>query len=428
MSASQPVEHRPTDVTVAVIGSGPSGCYIAQFLRKELPNAEITIFEALPVPYGLVRYGVAADHQGTKAVAKQFDRMFERNGIDFIGNVRVGKDIAFDTLRDAYDVVVVATGLPNDKRLDVPQDPAAHVIGAGRLLRALNSFPDEAATWSDPLDQTLGDDLVVVGLGNVAVDVVRLLTKADHHFTGSDIDDGTLARLRPRRPRTVRMIGRAAASDAKFDLAMLRELCSLDTVSIRAEGLDDDAEGPIADLLRTTVQNQDLHPTSERTTLTFHFRSVPVRIGHENARTVLDVRTPSGIESYPADTVVTAIGFCHPDKTRDDTPVSTWTGSNVYRVGWLDRGGRGNIAENRKHSQQVARSILSDLADGRLPLRGTGGSKLVLPQLSSPIVGFDGWQAIDEAERQAAEPQRCRRKFTVLEDMLAVAGRTRQPC
>ncbi|MEN0135340.1 MAG: FAD-dependent oxidoreductase [Rhodococcus sp. (in: high G+C Gram-positive bacteria)] len=422
MSANQsPAQPRPT---VAVIGSGPSGCYTAQFLRKEFPGAEISIFEAMPVPYGLVRYGVAADHQGTKAVTRQFDRMFERSDITFVGNTRIGVDIDFETITDAFDIVVIATGLPDDRALPIPRDEGAHVIGAGRLLRTLNAFPEEAAVSAPPLDGELGDDLIVIGQGNVAVDVVRLLTKPSHHLTGSDINDRARDLLRPTPPKSIRVIGRSPAGNAKFDLAMLRELCSLDSIGIDVDGLDDSAQGPVAELLRQAQQQPPVtteDAATERTEVTFHFETVPTAVRHADTRTVLDVTGASGeTKSFAADAVITAIGFCQADDDRDDVPVAAWSGAHVYRVGWLDRGGRGNIAENRKHAQMVAKTIVADVESG-VVASGAPGLAAIEPQLPLTTVGFAGWQAIDEAERGNADAGRCRRKITDLDEMLAIA-------
>lgn len=420
MTASQSVE--PLRPTVAVIGSGPSGCYTAQFLRKDLPGAEITVFEALPVPYGLVRYGVAADHQGTKAVAQQFDRMFARAGITFVGNARIGVDIDFDAITESFDIVVIATGLPNDRPLPVPRDEAAHVVGAGRILRALNGFPEGATSGERPLGE-LGDDLIVVGHGNVAIDVVRLLAKSPRHLTGSDIHDRALDRLRPSRPETVRVVGRSSAKSAKFDLAMLRELCNLGSVDIRVEGLSESAQGSVADLLRETGRESRGASGDHRdkTRVTFHFDTAPTAVRHRNGRTVLDVTCPAGeTHSFAANTVITAIGFCGADDARDDVPVATWSGAHVYRVGWLERGGRGNIAENRKHAQAVAKSIVADLSSGRIVRRSRGLAE-ILPRLRSSTVDFTGWKAIDEAERRAGDAQRCRRKITDLGEMITIA-------
>ncbi|WP_396910548.1 FAD-dependent oxidoreductase [Mycolicibacterium sp.] len=412
-----------TGATVAVIGSGPSGCYTAQALRKALPRAEITVFEALPVPYGLVRYGVAADHQGTKAVAAQFDRMFTRSNITFIGNTRVGADLTAAAITEAFDVVVVATGLTRDRGLSIPQDNRARVIGAGRIIRSLNAFPRMAAqaeaAVTEPLGP-LGRELIVVGHGNVAIDVVRLLTKPADQLHGSDIDDQALSLLRPDPPATVHVIGRSAAAAAKFDLAMLRELCALDNLRIGVEGLDTAAEGPVADLLRRTVSVGSTD-TAARTTVTFHFQTVPAAVRVEDDRTVLDAIGPTGAPAaFSGDAVITAIGFCHGDEDCDDMP-SAWDEDHVYRVGWLERGGRGNIAENRKHALQTAKCIVEDLNAGRLRHGHKAGLGAVLPQLRRRT-GFDGWQTIDDAERRAAGPHRCRKKITDLHEMVALAS------
>lgn len=404
--------------TIAIVGSGPSGCYTAQFLRKELPDAEITIFEALPVPYGLVRYGVAADHQGTKAVAAQFDRMFSRSNVTFVGNTRVGVDIDFAAITESFDVVVAATGLAADRELPVPHEAGARVVGAGQILRLLNAFPDAAAPMLAPLTEPLGEELVVVGHGNVAIDVVRLLAKEGRHFRGSDVHDEALRVLRPVAPSSVRVIGRSSAENAKFDLAMLRELCALDTVSVAVEGLDDDVSSPVAELLHESASHR---PTREprATTVTFHFRTVPRSVRVQSGRTVLDVTDPTGAAaSYPADTLVTAIGFCHNNITARDP----WTAPHIYRVGWFERGARGNIAENRKHAQQTAKSIVADLESSRTPSGLRPGLAGVRDALRHSVVDFSGWQAIDATERRAADDERCRRKIASLDDMVSIAA------
>ncbi|KUI31707.1 hypothetical protein AU194_06905 [Mycobacterium sp. GA-2829] len=407
--------------TIAIVGSGPSGCYTAQFLRKDLPEAEITVFEALPVPYGLVRYGVAADHQGTKAVAAQFDRMFSRSNVTFVGNTRVGADVDVAAILESFDVVVAATGLTADRGLPIPQQTGAHIVGAGQVLRHLNAYP-EAAPPSTPPMKALGRDIIVVGHGNVAIDVVRLLTKRARHFAGSDVHDAALAAMRPTAPSTVHVIGRSSVDNAKFDLAMLRELVALETVSVAADGVDAAASGPVADLLRATADRadqQDTPPGAEVTTVRFHFQTVPAAVRVENGRTVLDATGPCGPVSLTADTVVTAIGFCHDDTVEHAVAHSAWTAPHVYRVGWFERGGRGNIAENRKHAQQTAKSIVADLREGRLACGRRPGLAAVRGALPA-TVDFAGWQAIDAAERRAADDQRCRRKITDLEEMVSI--------
>ena len=172
---------------IAIVGAGPSGCFMAQSLGKACPDVEITIIEKLPVPYGLVRYGVAPDHQGTKAVIRQFARLFEKQGVNFAGNVNVGAgdaaDLSLAELRDIFDVVVLATGLSEDRRLGLAGEQTGGVYGSGAVTRFWNDHPSDQA-----LAPEFGNQVVVVGNGNVALDVVRLLAKGADDFNGSDFD------------------------------------------------------------------------------------------------------------------------------------------------------------------------------------------------------------------------------------------------
>ncbi|WP_460429125.1 ferredoxin--NADP reductase domain-containing protein [Amycolatopsis endophytica] len=397
------------------MGSGPSGCYVAQFLAKTWPDSEITVFESLPAPYGLIRYGVAADHQGTKGVVRQFDRLFTRGGIRFAGNVTVGRDIGFARLAASFDVVVLATGLPGDRELDVPRDPRARVVGAGALLRALNGFPHHGLPRTP-----LGSRVLVVGIGNVALDVLRLLSKDSEAFTGSDIDDELLGQLRPARPAVLDVVARSDASGAKCDAAMLRELIALDGVDIGAPGLGDQDRGPVADLLRTCAVPAREEPG--RTRVTFHFGLVPESVTTRDGRTVLTARRRDGGEpvEFVTDSVVTAIGFTHGAAQDDGCPGPDWADDHVYRVGWLSRGPRGTIAENRKHAQRVVRSIVDDFEAGRITA-GRPGFAGVADLLACRVVGFRDWQRIEAAEERSARPGRCRRKITDLDRMLALA-------
>ncbi|WP_116111189.1 oxidoreductase [Amycolatopsis ruanii] len=403
------------------MGSGPSGCYVAQFLSKTWPDSEITVFESLPAPYGLIRYGVAADHQGTKGVVRQFDRLFTRGGIRFAGNVTVGRDIDFSRLATSFDIVVLATGLSGDRELDVPRDPGARVVGAGALLRALNGFPHHGLSRDGTGRCTpLGSRVLVVGMGNVALDVLRLLSKDTAAFTGSDIDDEMLTQLRPERPATLDVIARSGASQAKCDAAMLRELIALNGVNIVASGLDEKDSGPVADLLRSSAAPARDEPG--RTRVTFHFGLQPRSVTTRDGRTVLTAcRRDDGTPvEFAADAVVTAIGFTQGAAHDDGCPGPDWAGDHVYRAGWLSRGAQGTIAENRKHAQSLVRSIVDDFEAGRITASRPGFAG-VADLLAHRAIGFGDWQRIEAAEHRSARPDRCRRKITDLDQMLAIA-------
>lgn len=325
--------------TIAVVGSGPSGCYAASFLTKKWPGSEITVFESMPAPYGLVRYGIAADHQGAKNVTRQFDRLFTRDGVRFAGNVSVGADITFADLARCFDIVVLATGLPQDRPLEIPRQAGTRVIGAGTLLRALNSYPVQAIPRnSDGRYTALGRQLAVVGMGNVAIDVVRLMAKDPQELDGSDIDDELLEQLRPRRPSSIDVISRSGLSHAKFDLAMLRELLSLPNIDVTVTGLSDNDNGPAADLLRPHIgtATNSLPPEQTRTQVRLHFQLTPESIESSGGRTLLRARLPHGptpVTEIVVDSVITAIGFTHGAQEDQSCPTGEWSGTTY--TGWV---------------------------------------------------------------------------------------------
>ena len=411
--------------TIAVVGSGPSGCYVATFLAKTWPQSEITVFESMPTPYGLVRYGIAADHQGTKNVTRQFDRLFTRDGVRFAGNVCVGTDIAFAELARCFDIVVLATGLPQDRPLDIPQQAGTRVIGARTLLGALNGHPVQVFPRNpDGRYTPLGQQLAVVGMGNVAIDVVRLMSKDPHELDGSDIDDELFEQLRPRRPSSIDVISRSGLPLAKFDLAMLRELLSLPNIDVTAIGLSDNDNGPAAELLRPHAGTANVSSTPEetRTKVRLHFQATPESITSSGGRTLLRASTPHEpvpVTEIIVDSVITAIGFTQGAPEDRSCPTGEWSGANVYRVGWLSRGPRGAIPENRKDARRVVDTIADDVACGRLEI-GRAGFAKVEPLLRN-VVTFTDWQRIEAFEHRDAPPGRCRRKITDRQHMLSIA-------
>ena len=414
-------------ITVAVVGSGPSGCYVATFLKKELPHAEITVFESMPTPYGLVRYGIAPDHQGAKNLTRQFDRLFTREGVRFAGNVCVGSDVDFADLSRCFDVVVLATGLWQDRSLGICEPGDPRVIGAGTLLRALNGYPVHTLPRADGDEcEPLGRRLAVIGMGNVAIDVARLMCKEAEEFVGSDIHDELLDQLRPERPVSIDVISRSSVSQAKFDIAMMRELVSLPSVDVSISGLRDSDAGPAAELLRSHATTEAGAPSSNaRTQLRLHFRLTPESVTNDNAGAHVRLK-PSGeaapVTEFVVDTVITAIGFSNGSRDDRSCPNEEWSGKNVYRVGWLSRGSHGAIPENRKDARQVAETIVNDVVTGHIEIGAAGYSGLEASLRD--VVTFADWQRIKAFEEQQAPPDRCRRKITDRRCMLAIATPT----
>jgi ferredoxin--NADP+ reductase len=353
--------------TIAVVGSGPAGCYTAQFLRKQWRDAEITMFERLEQPYGLIRYGVAPDHLGTKAVARQFDRLFERGGVRFVGGTEIGF-AELTRLRAAFDVVVLATGLPADRVLDgftLPQ-----VYGSGRLTRLLNAHPEE-----DAAGLALGEHVVIVGHGNVAIDLLRLFLMPPERLRELGIDEDAITALTAGPVRKIDVVGRSAPNEAKFDAAMIDELAHVADVRFEAPAATDAVNALVA-----------ASPVDAARTVRFHFGWTPERVlGHERVEGIVFRDVDGAALSLPADAICTAIGFTEAAgaalRRSDHESVVTelTTGlldDGLYCVGWLRRGPRGSIPENRADARLVADAIAAAVDSGTLPTGKPGYTSL----------------------------------------------------
>lgn len=401
---------------IAIVGAGPAGCFTAQALRRVLPGCRLDVLDDLPVPHGLVRYGVAADHQGTKSVARQFDRLFADPAVSFHGNTRLGTHVTLDELRDAYDAVVLATGVHTDAPLPVPGADHPRVHGAGRLTRLLNGHPDEA----DP--PALGERVVVVGHGNVAMDVVRMLARDEEGLDGTDVDDATRARL-VDGVREVHVVGRSAPQDARFDPVMVRELAGLAGVEHRVHGADLDAAPPGKDARLDAVRDLlsgGAGTAAPRVRVEWWFGLAPEAIEPApDAGERLAVRLRAGDDAVTlrADDVVTAVGFvADPDCTGGAVAVGRHqdgrVSPGVYAAGWLRTGPRGTIGDQRADARTLARAIADDLRPSG-PRPGL--------ERHAGATDHDGWRRIDLRERLGAAPGRTRAKLRSRAELLAAA-------
>ena len=412
---------------VAVVGGGPSGCYLAQFLVRAVPGCDVTVFDRLVSPFGLVRYGVAADHQHTKAITRQFDRLFQSGAARFAGGVEVGRDVELEELRTHFDAVVLATGLSADRRLDLPGGGLPGVVGAGRITRTLNAHPDEEERLPE-----LGSDVVVIGGGNVALDVLRFLVKDRAGFDASDVADAALDAYLERPAERVSLVSRSAAPDTKGDPQMLRELAALpraryttpDPLAPAAGAkLDRAAAGRVAALEELVSPDRPRHPGPE---VTLRFGLTPVRVlGAERVEGV-EFASPAGVVTIPASSVVTAIGFTAGGRALAALVAeSSETGRlepGLYRAGWAKRGPRGAIPENRACAKAVADEIAADLADGSLDVRpGRLGYAGLPAALRARAVDYAQWLALEAHERELAPEGRVRRKIPDHERMSAIA-------
>lgn len=392
-------------MSIVIVGAGPAGCYAAQALRKEFPVSEITVIDRLPVPFGLFRYGVAADHQGTKQLQYQFERLFQRSNVDFVGGLEYGKDFDLVELTAIFDVVVLATGVPDDRRLEVEGGTLDGVVGAGCLTRALNSHPEAFASLP-----VISPRVAIVGSGNVAVDLLRLLSKGTNEWSGSDMDDEVLRSIIPKPVTEIHLISRSSADRARWDASMLREIGGLQRPAVRLlTGSVESGLSPAAEALdKVLIARQG--PSD----LTINLHMACVVEGILGSVRVAGIRIrdqAGGLKEIAIDTVLTAIGF--EPRPHGKTP------PRVYTTGWLRTGPQGAIPQQRVLAKQLASEIATDLHSG-LIAPGRPGRQAVP---SGRTTDFNAWCRMDALERARAQEGRVRRKITDIEEMYTVAGR-----
>ncbi|MCD6679250.1 MAG: FAD-dependent oxidoreductase [Burkholderiaceae bacterium] len=431
---------------VAIVGSGPAGCYLADQLLRLVPDARVDIVERLPVPFGLVRYGVAPDHQGTKAVARLLDRVLARDRLRFFGNVEVGRDVRLDELRELYDAVVLATGAPRDRRLGIPGESLPGVIGSASFVGWYNGHPDCAAP---PLLDVR--EAVVIGNGNVAIDVARVLAKNAAELAGSDLSPHVHERLLAQRIETIHIVGRRGPADAKFTRAELAELGKLANArpiiaepqalaeaqrALAAAHNPDNAQSPehsrtsgeaaaIVEVLSGFAQAPDVRETAVR--IVFHFGATPLAFeGGERLEAVRFAR--AGIEPLvlPAQLAVSCIGYQAIDCCTATPNAGVFANEGaciedgLFVTGWAGRGPSGTIPTNRTEAQRVAQRIVAELDD-----HGRGGGEALAARLAARgvrVVDHAGWRRIDAAELARAGADRCRHKFESIEAMLEASS------
>jgi len=432
---------------IGIVGAGPSGCYVADALGRKLPGARIDIFDRLPTPFGLVRGGVAPDHQGTKNIARQFERTLGKDGVRFLGNIAIGRDISYVELKAAYDVLVIAIGALADRRLGIPGETLAAVYGSGQFVAWYNGIPD-----GRDLDPRLdGKSVAIIGNGNVALDIARLLGKTPGELATSDLCAHARAAFETAGIEDIWLIGRRGPLEASFTTAELAEFGELSRVATLVdaaqlphavpEELGDDqrklAEKNL-DVLRAYAARGEQNGRPLRIHFLFHAAPVAIR-GEGRACELVLARTRSehgmaipGSETFtiPADTVISAIGYR--STPFPGLPFDTARGTvahaggrvepGVYTAGWCKRGPQGVVPANRADSLAVADLILADLAAGEAS--GKPGGALIdslLAGRGAHPVDFAGWQKINAVE-VAAGQGRPREKLTRIEDLLAAAA------
>lgn len=409
------------NLQVAVVGSGPSGCFLAQALNRKRPEDVITVFDQLAAPYGLIRYGVATDHQQTKSITRQFDRLFAKDNVRFAGNIEIGSEVSLEDLRKNFDVVVLATGRPNARQLDVPGKDLQGVFTSADIVYSLNSFRGKTDVFS-----TLGEHIALVGGGNVALDILRFLIKEHADYDGSDVNDEALMTYLQAPVKTVTVLNRSSIDDAKSDVAMLKELGSIEGVNFTSNHQANDDIHSRSTGARRRAVIEDLtaiEVAAPRVSVHFQFEASPTRfLGDDklDGVEVLNTETQQ-LTEIAADSVVTAIGFDADDKSpiyRGHEDLMHVTGESgrivpgLYRTGWLKRGAVGTIPANRACAMEVAKEVLEDIDNERLPSEeAKPGFDGIQELISTQPISFTQWAAANEQELKLAELNRVRKKF-----------------
>ena len=431
----------------AIVGSGPAGFYTAEALAKSYGDqARIDIIDRYAVPYGLIRFGVAPDHQSLKAVSKRYDKVAETETVRFVGNVGVGTDVGIDDLTTLYDAVVLATGAPHDRKLGIPGEELPGVIGSAEFVGWYNGHP-EFADLDPPLDST---HAAVIGNGNVALDCARILSKTRAEFHGSDIVGHALDALDASAIRTITILGRRGPHQIAMTPKELGELGHLEAASPDVEAADfpslaaDDALEPgqrkSINILREFVATPPDPAKPKR--MVFDFFAKPLAIeGDGKAERVIVERTRLDESSravgtgdtyaVPAGLIVSCIGYStspiagvpYDDQHGHFLNDHGQIGDGLYCVGWARRGPTGTIGTNRPDGQEVAEQIAAAMPAGEGHKPGGEGLDALLAERGVEATSFTDWRAIEKAEEAQARPGSPREKFVRPEDWLKVLGR-----
>jgi ferredoxin--NADP+ reductase len=449
---------------VAIVGAGPAGAFAAACLRRARGDAEIDLLERLPTPWGLLRGGVAPDHQEIKRLEDTFDRQTLRHGCRFLGNVEVGVDVSHAELMRHYTAVIYATGAQTDKSLGIPGEDLPGSWAATEFVAWYNGHPDYRGLEFD----LSAKRAVVIGNGNVAADVTRMLTLGASELERTDVADHALRALRESRIEEVIVLGRRGPAQAAFTSAELRELGHLPGVGLRVDDveLDPASQQWLAEQGTFTARKnlqllrefaaKPVRPDARRR-IELRFLRSPVQIrgtGRVEAVDVLRnqiVQDEDGsLRAQPVDEVsetiecglvLRSVGYRalplpgvpfderHFVLPNERGRVFTPAGEplpGVYAVGWIKRGPTGILGTNKRDAEETVSCLVEDLAAGALPQPPSPGCDEIdalLAQRKPDLVTVEGWRAIDghELERGRSE-QRPRVKLASRDELLAAAA------
>lgn len=431
---------------IAIIGSGPAGYYTAEAAQKQWgDDVRVDIFDMLPVPYGLIRTGVAPDHQSIKGVSRRYEQTALSENVRFVGNVKIGEHVSVEELQKLYDAVVLATGAPRDRQLGVPGDHLGNVFGSAAFVGWYNGHPEFTALEPD----LSGHTAVVIGMGNVALDVTRILSKTREEFSGSDIVGHALESLMASKIKRIVILGRRGPHQIMMTPKELGEMGHLSRTAPWVDPRDLPDEGEDA-LLEPGIRKSVSHlrsfaaiPESHRADLPleveFDFFAAPKALLGEGRveaveveRTEIEAGRAVGTGEFyeiPASLVVSCIGY--QTSPIPGVPFDERAGRfandggrilpGLYCVGWARRGPSGTIGTNRPDGFAVIEMIASDIGGGA-GKKGRPGFDNLAEGRGLDVVTFRDWKKIEEAEAARARAGAPREKFVDIAEMIRARG------
>lgn len=427
-------------LSVAIIGAGPAGYYTAEALTKGDADVRVDIIDRLPTPFGLIRAGVAPDHQSIKNVSRRYTATNDRENVRFVGNMALGRDITIAELKGLYDVVVLATGAPRDREMGIDGEDLTGVYGSGAFVGWYNSHPD----FTDLSPDLRIASVAVIGNGNVAVDVARILAKTAKEMADTDLADHAAERIHGSPIKDIYILGRRGPLEAAFTPKELGELNALDNCVTLVDGsqlpepnqdetLSGAAKKNMASLRAMSANKTGDKPV--RLHIKFYLRPMAILgDGTVCGLRLEETRVEEGkcigtgeTEILPAGLVVSCIGYR--TSPIEDVPYDEGRGifvneegridDQLYCVGWARRGPTGTIGTNKPDGIGIAAKILAEIKPSGKP--GREGLDRLAKIRDLHIVTFAEWKKIDAAEMAAATNGAPRAKFADVENMVHIA-------
>ena len=422
--------------SVVVIGSGPSGFYTAESISKKL-NSNIDIIDRLPTPFGLIRGGVAPDHQTTKKITAIYSKIAKKEQVNFFGNIEIGKDISIDEIRKIYDVVVLAIGSELDNKLEIKGSNLKGVYGSAEFVGWYNGHPDYVSLEPD----LNTENVVVVGNGNVAIDIVRVLSKTSEEMINSDIPEYALNSINKSPIKNLYMVGRRGPIEAKFTNVELREMgnlknclpiVNLDLPSKVVGNYSERDQRLIEKNLETLKSFSLIEKNNKEKKLNFNFFQKPIEIiGNERVESVnfettklegTKLKSTGEINNINCGLIISAIGY--QPKEVPGIKISNGVVKNnngkidkgFYAAGWIRRGPNGVIGTNKADGELVADLISKDFKD-----QNKDGRKSLIELIKSKNLkstSFENWEKIDSYEKKNAVEPAPRKKILTIKEML----------